>query len=99
MHFTQHIVVETDDPSALADLLYEWNRDQAAEAPGYVGGRLLAFRDKPRKFVLEAEFESWDHAQKNNDRPETQKWAEALNEIVSGEPKYENLNVVAAFGK
>lgn len=95
MKFTQHVVVWTDDPDALRKLFDDWNATDAADAPGYLGGRLLAFRDKPGRYVLHAEFDSWENAQKNSDRPETQAWAAKLGEIVTSEPKYENLDVLA----
>ncbi len=96
MQFTQHIVVYADEV-ALLGLLREWEASDAG-VDGYVGGRLLRFRDKPGRYVIQADFESWDAAQVNNDRPETQAWAARLNEIIQGEPKYENLDVIADFG-
>lgn len=97
MQFTQHIVVDADDPQALIALLQSWQDSDATAAPGYIGGRLLAFRDKPGRYVLQADFESWEDAEKNNDRPETQAWAERFRALINGEPKYENLDVLAAF--
>ncbi len=97
MKFSQHIVVYADDAAALGDLLHDWHASQAGTAPGFTGAKLLAFRDKPGRFVIQADFESWELAQKNNDRPETQEWAEKLLDLISGEPKYENLDVLAVF--
>lgn len=95
MKFTQHIVVWTDDPDALRSLLDEWNAEDAVAAPGYLGGALLAFRDKPGRYVIVAEFDSWENAQANSDRPETKAWATKLSEVITKEPKYENLDVLA----
>ena len=97
MKFTQHIVVWSDDPDGLRALMDEWNANDAATAPGYLGGRLLAFRDKPGRFVIHAEFDSWENAQANSDRPETQAWAARLREVITSEPKYENLDVLASY--
>ena len=96
MRFTQHVVVWTDEPEALQALFEEWNADDAASAPGYLGGQLLAFRDKPGRYVIHAEFDSWENAQLNSERPETQAWAARLAEILTAESKYENLDVLAS---
>jgi len=97
MKFSQHVVVWTEDPEALRALFEDWNTNDATAAPGFLGGRLLAFRDKPGRYVIQADFESWALAQENSDRPETAKWAEQLNQIIADEPKYEDLDVLAEF--
>ncbi len=99
MKFIQHIVVWTDDPDGLRSLLDDWNEDGAADAPGYLGGSLLAFRDKPGRYVIVAEFDSWENAQVNSDRPDTKAWAAKLREVISKEPKYENLDVLATHSR
>lgn len=97
MRFTQHVVVWTDDADALRALFDDWNESDAAAAPGFLGGRLLAFRDKPGRYVVQADFESWELAQQNSDRPETNAWAQKLRTIITEEPKYEDLDVLAEF--
>lgn len=97
MKFTQHIVVWSDDADALRALLDDWHASEASEAPGYLGGRLLSFRDKPGRYVIHAEFDSWESASANNDRPETQAWAARLREVITQEPKYEDLDVLATY--
>jgi antibiotic biosynthesis monooxygenase (ABM) superfamily enzyme len=93
--FIQHIVVWADDPDALRSLLDDWNEQGAPDAPGYLGGSLLGFRDKPGRYVIVAEFDSWENAQANSDRPDTKAWAARLREVITKEPKYENLDVLA----
>lgn len=91
MKFTQHIVVEATDGDALLNLV----RDDSSSFPdGLTGIRLLRFRDKPNKYVIQVDFDSWDHAEASNARPETQSWAKRLAEMVDGSPKYEDLNVL-----
>ena len=97
MKFTQHVVFWSDDLEAVRALMDDWTNNDAATAPGYQGGRLLAFRDKPGRYVIQADFESWDLAQQNSDRPETGAWAAKLHELITEEPKYENLDVLAEF--
>ena len=97
MKFTQHVVIWTDDLDGLRALMDDWNTNDAASAPGYLGGKLLAFRDKPGRYVIQADFESWEVAQQNSDRPETNAWAAKLQQLITEEAKYENLDVLAEF--
>ncbi len=97
MQFTQHIVFYAPDESAVAALLDEWRIAGAAEGTGFLGGRLLRFRDKPGRYVLQADFDSWKSAEANNKRPESQEWSGRLLELIDGEPKYENLDVLRDF--
>jgi quinol monooxygenase YgiN len=97
VRFSQHIVVNASNEEALTDLMEAWQEEDAADAPGFLGGRLLKFRDKPGRYVIQADFESLEAAERNNDRPETQGWAARLAAIIEGEPKYENLDVLAEF--
>ena len=93
MAFTQTMTVETDSAESLVDLLEDWHRDQHGVAPGYQGARLLADQDRPGRYVIEVDFSSEDEAQNNNSRPETQSWAEKLQELAQGQPEYHNLEV------
>ena len=90
MKFTQHIIVYASDEEALRDLLLE----DGAPPPGLLGLRLHRFRDKPGRYMIQADFDSWDSAATNNERPETQAWAARLLELVDGDPKYEDLDVL-----
>lgn len=94
MRFTQHIVFYAENDDDVLKLVTE--RD-GSDAPGLVGGRVLRFRDKPGRYVIQADFESWDASAANNDRPETQEWAERLRTIAQGEIKWENLDFLAEF--
>lgn len=93
MAFTQTMTVETDSAESLVDLLEDWHRDQHGVAPGYEGARLLTDQDRPGRYVIEVEFSSEDEAQNNNSRPETQSWAEKLQQLAQGQPEYHNLEV------
>lgn len=90
MKFSQHIVVYASDEQALRELV----EDESAVPDGYIGGRLLKFRDKPGRYVIQADFDSWESAERSNDLPETQAWAERLLALIDGDPKYENLDVL-----
>ncbi len=94
MRFTQHIVFYADNEEDVLALVS--NGDDSDES-GPTGGRVLRFRDKPGRYVIQADFESWDAAQANNDRPETQDWAARLAEVATSEIKWENLDVLTEF--
>ena len=60
---------------------------------GYIGTRLLADRDDPECYLILAEFAEVDgdlsaaaEAERNNQRAETERWAEKLAALVDGEP-------------
>jgi antibiotic biosynthesis monooxygenase (ABM) superfamily enzyme len=96
VQFTQHVVVEAQDEEALLTLAHEW-KSAGAGVPGYLGGRVLRFRKRPGRYVIQADFDSWESAEANNDRQDTQEWAAKLAATIEGDPKYEDLDVLAVF--
>jgi hypothetical protein len=96
MKFAQGIRVRCDDPDGLVELLAEWDRGQATtDVMGYIGTRLLAERDEPGRYLILAEFAEVDgdltpaeEAERNNQREETERWAEKLRALVDGEPDW-----------
>lgn len=91
MKLSQHIVVEATDGDALLNLI---RGDSGSLPDGITGVRLLRFRDKPNKYLIQVDFHSSDSAEAASRRPETQNWAKRLKEMSEGEPEYEDLNVV-----
>jgi len=96
MKFAQGIRVRCDDPEGLIQLLAEWDRGQATtDVMGYIGTRLLAERDEPGRYLILAEFAEVEgdltpaeEAERNNQREETERWAEKLRSLVDGEPDW-----------
>lgn len=94
--FAQGIRVRCDDPDGLAQLLAEWDQGQATtDVMGYIGTRLLADRDEPGCYLILAEFAEVDgdlspaeEAERNNQRAETERWAQKLRLLVDGEPDW-----------
>jgi hypothetical protein len=94
VNFTQTIEVRSSNPEALVELLAEWDRGQAdSDIMGYMGTHLLADRSEPGRYLIVAEFgvvhpdvAAAEEAQRNNERPETQAWAERLRALIEGEP-------------
>ena len=91
MKFSQHIVVHAADEGDLVALVEE---DMEDPPSGLTGMRLLRFREKPGRYVIQVDFDSWESAEGSNQRPETQAWATRLAAIIDGDPKYENLDVI-----
>ena len=50
-------------------------------------------RDKPGTFMTVVEFDSYESAMKNSQRPEVGQYAEAMQKICDGPPKFHNLDV------
>ena len=96
MKFAQGIRIRCGEPSALVELLAEWDEGQSStEVMGYIGTRLLADRDRPGHFMILAEFAEVDgdlspaqEAERNNQREETERWAAKLRDLVGGEPEW-----------
>jgi hypothetical protein len=96
MRFTQAIRVRCSDSEALQQLLAEWDAAQSkSEVMGYIGVRLLADRDQPGDYTILADFaevdgdlSAADEADVNNQRLETERWAETLRTLVEGEPNW-----------
>jgi hypothetical protein len=106
VNFTQVISVHTDDPDKLVELLAEWDRNQASsDIMGYMGTHLLADRDEPGRYLIVAEFgvvdpdvSAADEAQRNNQRAETQAWAERLRACIEGAPEYRHYDELYRTG-
>ena len=96
MRFTQGISVRCDNPDGLVELLAEWDVGQSTtEVMGYIGVTLLADRENPGHYMIQAEFAEVDgdltpaqEAERNNQRDETERWAAKLRGLVDGEPDW-----------
>ena len=105
-NFSQTITVQCDDPKILLEMLEGWDRQQAnADIMGYMGTRLLADRVIPGRYVLVADFgvvdpdvSAVEEAQRNNERPETQMWADRLRAVVDGEPEFHDYDELYRTG-
>lgn len=104
--FEQGIWLKCSDPDGLVQLLAEWDAGQAAtDVMGYIGTRLLADRDKPGSYLILAEFAEADgdltpaeEAERNNQREETERWAQKLRALVEGEPSWTHYDELYRTG-
>lgn len=93
MAFTQIITVEGADQQALHDHVSAWDAEQSGVAPGYLGARILA-DDGEGRFLIEVDFSSEEEARRNDDRAETQAWAQKLSELATVGISHRNLRQV-----
>jgi hypothetical protein len=99
--FTQTMTFRCDDSDALIELAQAWDRQQAAsDIMGYMGGRVLADRSDPGRYIIVADFGVIDpevsadaEAALNNDRPETQASLVRLTDLV-GEIEFHDYDVL-----
>jgi hypothetical protein len=106
MRFTQGIRVRCDDPEALLALQVEWDAAQAStDVMGYIGTRVLADRDVPGSYLILSDFAEVDgdltpaeEAERNNQREETERWAERLRALVGGEPEWTHYDELYRTG-
>jgi hypothetical protein len=100
LNFSQTMTVYCDDPTPIVELLQQWDQEQAAaDIMGYMGIRVLADREDPRRIVIIADFgvvdpdvSAADEAMRNNERPETQATAARMREVIDGEVEYHHYD-------
>jgi hypothetical protein len=68
---------------------------QAQGDPGPVRRvTVVADRDRPNHYSSIIEFDSYDDAMANNDRPQTMEFAGKMMQLCDGPPTFHNLDVV-----
>jgi quinol monooxygenase YgiN len=90
--FIQLIEVETqhfDDIQALVDDY----REQAGANSTARRSTVTADKDRPNTYVNIVEFDSYESAMANSQRPETAHFAEQLAKLCDGPPRFRNLDV------
>jgi acetolactate synthase small subunit len=94
MGFVQIIEYKTqrfDEVKALVDK-FRANLPDSATAP--VRGTVTKDRDRPDTYLSIIEFESYEKAMENSNRPETSEMAQAMGALCDGPPTFYNLDVV-----
>jgi hypothetical protein len=101
-NFTQTMTVRCRDRARLLELAEAWDIQQAnADIMGYKGGRVLADRSDPDRYVIVADFGEIDpdvsaaeEALLNNERPETQASAELLRSISEDDIEFHDYDEI-----
>ena len=105
VNFTQTIAFECDDPAkvkTIVEMMHEWDRMQAtSDIMGYMGSRMLCDRDMPGHYMIVAEFgvvdpdvSAAEEAARNNDRPETNSFADRMRKLVQNEPEWHHYDEI-----
>lgn len=89
MPFIQVVEYETDRPDEVRKLGEQWMREIPAEGP--TRATLAEDRDKPGHFVMVAEFPSYEQAMAHSKLPQTSKYAEKMQKLARGKPRFVNL--------
>jgi hypothetical protein len=103
IRFTQTMTVRCRDRHKLLALAAAWDIGQAdAELTGYRGGRILADRNDPNRYVIIADFamidpevSAADEACRNNERSETQASTVLLRAILDDEIEFHDYDEIA----
>ena len=93
--FTQIVEFQTsrpEDVKALADKM-------AAEREGGTVRKITitADRDRPGRHVSVIEFDSYESAMENSNRPETKEFAAQMAKLCDGPPTFSNLDVIETW--
>lgn len=93
MTFVQIIDYETTQPDDVEALFDDWLKATQGKR---TASHELHTRDheNPTHFVDIVEFPSYEQAMRNNELPETQRIAERMRALCSGEPRFTNLDVI-----
>jgi hypothetical protein len=95
--FVQTISFTTTRIDELQRLSEEFDRDNPT-APGLVRIRVLKDRDRENAYLILAEFETYELAMENSNRPETGEFARRMGELLDTGPEYGNYDVVTDQG-
>ena len=83
---------KADEVAALTEELRK-SREAAAEGPSPVRASTGADRDDQGRYFSMVEFESYEAAMENSNRPETGEFAEKLMALCDGPPTFYNLDI------
>jgi hypothetical protein len=97
--FVQIIEFKTSRPEEVQALGEELRQERATSGEGTPPGRvtLTADRDRPGYYLNVVEFESYEAAMENSNRPETSAFAARMAELCDGPPKFYNLDIVQTW--
>ncbi len=93
MSFIQIIEYQSSRFAEIQALVEKYRANDSSDtAP--VRGSVTADRDRPNTYVSIIEFESYETAMKNSERPETGELSKQMAELCDAPPKFYNLDVL-----
>ncbi len=96
MGFIQLVEFTTTNRDQIRELGEQFRRDTEGKRTS-LRAMICADRDVPDRYVVVAEFSSYEEAMANSELPETQEFAAAMSELVQGPPSYRNLDVIESW--
>ncbi|GAB2647785.1 hypothetical protein [Kribbella swartbergensis] len=92
--FVQIIEYRTSKPEEVARLSEDFrSKSQGGDGPAPTRVTVCADRDESGRYFTIAEFASYEEAMENNNRPETNEFAERMTELCDGPAKFYNLDL------
>ena len=93
--FVQIVEFKTSQPEAIQALADEMEPQRQAGTARRV--TVTADRDRPGYHFTIAEFDSYESAMENSNRPETSEFAAKMAKLCDGPPTFRNLDVKMAW--
>jgi hypothetical protein len=95
MRFVQTIWFATDRFDEMQALMDRWAEEGGGgRAPGLIRTTVAKDRDHDGMYLVIAEFEDYEQAMKNSERPETDAFAREMGTMTNGAPSFGNFDVV-----
>jgi quinol monooxygenase YgiN len=92
MGFIQIIEYKTTRMDEIRDLIEKYRANRGnGDAPKAI---VTKDRDRPDTYLTIVEFDSWEAAQANSNKPETSAMAQAMSALCDGPPRFLNLDIV-----
>lgn len=94
--FVQIIEYQTSRPEEIADLGAEFRALREKEGQETAPARMTLVEDRDRQgyYLNIVEFDSYDAAMENSNRPDTGEFAAKFAELCDAPPKFYNLDVI-----
>lgn len=96
MSFIQIIEFTTSRPDEVRALSEKF-RDSSENMGAVVRATMCRDRDQSDRYVNIVEFDSYEAAMENSNRPETQEFAQGMAELCDGPARFSNLDVAESY--
>ncbi len=94
MTFIQTISFSSDRMEEMQELMDRFRQAQTQPSPGLVRVSVAKDRDDEGRYMVIAEFDSYEVAMENSARPETDAFAKEMATLTSGQPTFGNYDLI-----
>lgn len=91
--FIQTISFTTSRIDEMNKLMEDWD-DEGSDVPGFRSSKVCKDRDNENAYTVFVEFDSYELAMQNSERPETDASAKRMAELCDGPPTFGNYDVI-----